>query len=90
MSHQSLICHLSISKTNSKYIKDYDKNKKLIYLQYQDVNNLFGWAMSQKILVNSFERITKTFQFKEDFTKNYKKESDEGYFLEDDVQHTEK
>ena len=28
-----------------------------------------------------------TFQFNEDFIKNYNKESDEGYFLEVDVQY---
>ena len=31
-----------------------------------------------------------TSQFNEDFTKNYNEESDEGYFLEVDVQYLEK
>ena len=26
-------------------MKDYDKNKKLSYLQYWDVYNFYGWAM---------------------------------------------
>ena len=46
--------------------------------------------MSQKLAVNSFEWIKNTFQFNEDFIKNYNEESDEGYFLEVDVQYLEK
>ena len=45
-------------------MKDYDKNKELTYLQYWDVNNLYGWAMSKKIPVNNFEWIKYTSQFK--------------------------
>ena len=32
-------------------MKDYDKNKELSYIQYWVVNNLDGWAMSQKLPV---------------------------------------
>ena len=41
------ICHpvYQYAKANNKYIKDYDKIKKLSYLQYWHVNNLCGWAM---------------------------------------------
>ena len=30
-------------------MKDYDKSKEWSYLKYCDVNNLYGWAMSQKL-----------------------------------------
>ena len=70
------------SKANNKYMKDYDKNKQSSYLQYYDVNNLYGWAMSQKLPIDNFEWIKDTSQFNEDFMKNYIEESDEGYFLE--------
>ena len=41
--------------------------------------------MSQKLPINNFEWIEETSQFNEDF--NYNQESDEGYFLETDVQY---
>ena len=71
-------------------MKDYDKNKELSYLQYWDVNNLYGWEMPPKLPVNNFEWIEDTSQLNEDFIKNYNEESDEGYFLEVDVQYLEK
>ena len=71
-------------------MKDYDKNKESSYIQYWDANNLYGWAMLQKLPVNNFEWIKDTSQFNEDFIKNYNEESDEGYFLEVDVQYLEK
>ena len=86
------ICHAihRYAKANNKYMKDYDKNKESSYLKYWDVNNLYGWAMSQKLPVNKFEWIEDTSQFNEDFIKNYNEESDEGYFLEVDVKYPEK
>ena len=82
-------CHAihQYAKANNKYMKDYDKNKESSYLKYWDVNNLYGWAMLQKPPVNNFEWIKDTSQFNEDFIKNYNEESDEGYFLEVDVQY---
>ena len=46
--------------------------------------------MSQKFSVGYFEWIKETSQFNEDFIKNYNEESDEGYFVEVDVQYLEK
>ena len=50
---------------------------------------LYGWAMSQKLPVNKFEWIEDTFQFNTDFIKNYNDASEEGHFLEVQVQYPE-
>ena len=41
--------------------------------------------MSQKFHVNGFKLVENTSQFKEDFINSYNEDSDEGYFLEIDV-----
>ena len=41
------------SKSNNKYMKN-DKNKESSYIQYLDGNNLYGWAMSQRLSVKWF------------------------------------
>ena len=33
-------------------MKNYNKNKE--YIEYLDANNLYGWAMSQKLPVDGF------------------------------------
>ena len=45
--------------------------------------------MSQKLPINNFEWIEDISEFNESFIKNYNEESDEGYFLEGDVQYPE-
>ena len=64
------ICHsiYGSAKANNKYMKDYDKNKESSDLQYWDVNNLYGRAMSQTFPINNFESIDAS-QFIEDFIK---------------------
>ena len=71
-------------------MKKYGENKESSYPKYWDVNNLYGWAMSQKLLVNKSDWIEDSFQFDEDFIKNYNEGSDKACFLEVDVQFTEK
>ena len=77
------------AKANNKYMSDYDKNKELPYLKYWDVNNLYGWAMSPKLPVNGFGWAKNISGFDKGFIKSYNEESDEGYFLEVDIQYLE-
>ena len=51
------ICHAihRYAKANSKYMKNYDKNIELSYLMYLDANNLYVWALFQKLPVNGFK-----------------------------------
>ena len=45
------ITHISkrYAEANNEYMKDYNPNKPTSYIQYLDANNLYGWAMSQKL-----------------------------------------
>ena len=89
---RGVICHsiYLYAKADNKYMKYYNKNKELSYHQYWDVNNLYGWAMLQKLPVNNFEWMKDTSQFNEDFIKNYNEEIDKGYLFEVDIQYLEK
>ena len=71
-------------------MEGYNKSKESSHIQYWGVNNLYGWAMSQKLVVKNFELIKDSSQFIEDFKKNYNEESDEGYFFEVEVQYLKK
>ena len=43
------------AKANNKYMKSYNNNEESSYIQYLDANNLYGCAMSKKLLVNGFK-----------------------------------
>ena len=76
-------------KANNKYVKNYDENI-ISYLIYLDANNLYGWAMSQKLAVNSFKWAKHLSKFKDIFIKSYDENSDKGYFLEVDIDYPKK
>ena len=51
------MCHAEhrYVKANNKYMKTYDEKEESLFLQYLDVNNLYGWGMGQNILLGGFE-----------------------------------
>ena len=42
---------------NNKYMKNYDPEAESTYISYLDANNLYGWAMSQKLPTGDFRWI---------------------------------
>ena len=75
------------AKANNKYLKNYDKNIESSYLMHLDANNLYGWAMSQKLPTNGFKWVTDVSRFNERFIKTYNENSNIGCFLEVDVEY---
>ena len=77
------------AKANNKYMKNYDGNIESSFLEYVDANNLYGWAMSEKLPVRNFKWIQKddVSKFDEKFIKSYDENSGKGYILEADVEY---
>ena len=65
-------------------MKNYDKNTTSSFFMYLDANNLYGWAMFQKIPVHGFKWVKELSKFNQSFKKSYKENSGRGYFLEVD------
>ena len=76
------------SKANNKYCPDYDKNKPEIYINYIDMNNLYGGAMSEYLPCGRF-RWVKTTNETVNRILNKKDNSLHGYFLEVDLDYPE-
>ena len=68
-------------------MKDYNKNEESSYIIYVDANNLYGWAMFQKLPVDGFEWVEDLSIIDEDFIKNYDEDSDVGYIIEADIEY---
>ena len=86
------ICHAihRYAKANNKYMKNYDQNKESSYIQYFDINNIYRWAMSQKLPVDGFQwvenipSLNKKLKKFIRFIKKYDEESVERYILDVD------
>jgi len=74
-------CTNRYSKANNKYTTDYDSNQDSTYLMYYDVNNQYGWAMSQYLPFGGFKWV-------QDMNFDVNKIADDstkGYILEVDI-----
>ena len=83
------------AKANNKYMKSYNNNEESSYIQYLDANDLYGWAMSEKLPVNGFKwldtsetsALAHSNEINEEFIKNYNEKDNKGYILEVDVKY---
>ena len=73
---------------NNKYMKNkYNRNMISTFLMYSDANNLYGWAMCEKLHVGKFKWAKNLSIHTEDTIKNYDEKSDYGAILEVDVEY---
>ena len=51
------ITHISkrYAEANNKYMSDFNSDNTLKFIQYLDANNLYGWAMSQRLPTHGFK-----------------------------------
>ena len=78
------------AKANKKYMDNYDKNIESSYIEHLDTNNLYGWAMLQKLPVNFLKWVEELSKFDEVFIKKYHENGNIGYFFEVDVEYPQK
>ena len=72
------------SKANNKYLNDYDPKKPSPFITYPDMNNLYGWAMSEYFPYDRFKWLKNIDKF--DITSISDK-SPIGYILEVDLEY---
>ena len=78
----SYIAH-RYAKANNKYLPDYNPEKEDSYLMYLDANNLYGWAMIQRLPTGDFKWIDPETVNLESYNEN----SDKGIILEVDLEY---
>ena len=72
------------AKANNKYMNDYDPKKQSTFISYLDMNNLYGWAMSEYLLYEGFKCLKNVDEFD---VMSVSEKSLIGYFLEVDLQY---
>ncbi|XP_050508970.1 uncharacterized protein LOC126886162 [Diabrotica virgifera virgifera] len=76
----SQVCSKRRVHANNKYMTSYDPSKPDSYLMYFDVNNQYGWAMSQFLPYGGFEWVDANID-----VLSIADDASEGYFLEVDL-----
>ena len=74
------------SKANNKYIKSYDPTKPSKYVPYLDMNNLYGWGMSDYIRYGGFKWL-KNVNVNNFDVNSISENSSMGYILEVDLEY---
>ena len=76
------------AQANNKYLPNYDNTKPSTFLKYIDANNLYGYAMSQKLPTGNFHWLTQSelSHFSNNF-QNIDLEGNIGYTLEVDMEY---
>ena len=78
------------AKANNKYLPDYNRELDDSYLMYLDANNLYGWAMSERLPRGNFKwlnNLPDTPEEIEFFLSKYTEDSDKGIILEVDLEY---
>ena len=74
------------AKSNNKYLNDYDPKKPSTFISYLDMNNLYGWAMSEYLFCEGFKWLKNVDEFD---VMSISKKSRIGYFLKVDLEYTD-
>ncbi|XP_071578598.1 uncharacterized protein [Temnothorax nylanderi] len=77
-------CSLRYARANNRHVPTYDSSQPTTYLMYYDVNNLYGWAMSESLPYANFQWLEDPENF--DVT-TVPTDSDVGYILEVDLEY---
>ena len=72
------------AKANNKYLNDYDPKKPSTFISYLDMNNLYGWAMSEYLPYKGFKWLKNIDKFD---IMSINDKSPIGYFLEVDLEY---
>ena len=72
---------------NNKYMPNYNKDLRSLFLMHLDANNLYGWAMSKKLPIGGCMWAKNLNIYTADFIKNYDENSNLGYLLEVDFEY---
>lgn len=81
-------CSTRHSVANNKFLPNYNKNLPSTYLMYFDVNNLYGWAMSQYLPCGGFQWLSQT-EINDLNILDIDDQSSIGYLFEVDLEYPE-